>query len=159
VVPSHASASRKGGGEALTGGVQAWLLSSEITSFGLPTLWNGGAGRTKRRVRREWRFGPAESKTQGMYASSMHGNREIPGVTGRNPRSVRSEKAQGRTPGVGGEDVHKIIKRSALELETYNLMVVPDPPKIASCLEHAPWPSTTSTGSGAAVQSRPRLPA
>ncbi len=34
MTPSHASASRKGGGEALTGGVQAWRLSSEITLSG-----------------------------------------------------------------------------------------------------------------------------
>lgn len=38
MAPSHASAIREDGGEALTGGVQAGLLSSEITSFGLPTL-------------------------------------------------------------------------------------------------------------------------
>jgi len=36
--PSHASANRKEGGEALTGGVQAGQLSSEITLFGLLTL-------------------------------------------------------------------------------------------------------------------------
>lgn len=34
MTPSHASASRKRGGEALTGGVQAGLLSSEITLSG-----------------------------------------------------------------------------------------------------------------------------
>jgi hypothetical protein len=38
MAPSHASATREVGGEALTGGVQAGLLSSEITSIGLPTL-------------------------------------------------------------------------------------------------------------------------
>lgn len=45
---SHASASREGGGEALTEGVQARLLSSEITSFGLPTLWSEGEVSTVR---------------------------------------------------------------------------------------------------------------
>jgi len=30
-------------------------------------------------------IGPAESENQGMYASSMHGNREIPGVAGGGP--------------------------------------------------------------------------
>jgi len=35
---SHASVIREDGGEALTGGMQAGLLSSEITSIGLPTL-------------------------------------------------------------------------------------------------------------------------
>jgi hypothetical protein len=50
MAPSHASVSRKRGGEALTGGVQAWLLSSEITSSGLPTLWSEGEGHTICRV-------------------------------------------------------------------------------------------------------------
>ena len=31
-----------------------------------------------------------------MYANSLHGNREIPGVADRVPRSVRSRKASGR---------------------------------------------------------------
>jgi len=30
---------------------------------------------------RKWHIGSAESKTWCMYASSLHGNREIPGVT------------------------------------------------------------------------------
>jgi RNA-directed DNA polymerase len=33
-----------------------------------------------------------------MYASSLYGNREIPGVTGCYPRSARSGKAKGRAP-------------------------------------------------------------
>ncbi len=33
-----------------------------------------------------------------MYANSLYGNRDIPGVTGCNPQSVRSGKAKGRTP-------------------------------------------------------------
>ena len=37
---------------------------------------------------------PAESENQGMYASSMHGNREIRGLTDRYPRPVRSEQAK-----------------------------------------------------------------
>ena len=93
MAPSHASAPRKVGGEALIGGVQAGLLSSEnnrhrvadpVASWGRPH----GAPR-----KREWRIGPAESENQGMYASSLHGNREIPEATDRIPRSVRSEKA------------------------------------------------------------------
>ena len=31
MTPSHASATCEGGGEALTGGMQAWQMSSEIT--------------------------------------------------------------------------------------------------------------------------------
>ena len=33
-----------------------------------------------------------------MYASLLHGNREIPGVADRVPRSVRLRKASGRNP-------------------------------------------------------------
>jgi RNA-directed DNA polymerase len=33
-----------------------------------------------------------------MYANSLYGNREIPGVTGCNPQSARLGKAKGRTP-------------------------------------------------------------
>jgi hypothetical protein len=41
-------------------------------------------------------YGPAESETQSMYASSLHGNRDIPGATDCHPQSVRSRKASGR---------------------------------------------------------------
>ena len=50
---------------------------------------------------REWRNGPAESENRSMYANSLHGSREIPGVTGCDPQSVRSGKAKGRTPDMG----------------------------------------------------------
>ncbi|MBL7178022.1 MAG: hypothetical protein ISS66_19535 [Desulfobacteraceae bacterium] len=33
-----------------------------------------------------------------MYANSLYGNREIPGVTGCHAQSARSGKAKGRTP-------------------------------------------------------------
>jgi hypothetical protein len=93
VTPSHASALRKGGGEALTGGMQAGLLSSEINRPRVAdpvTIW----GRPHEASRkREWRLGPAESKNQGMYANCLHGNREIPEAAGRIPRRVRSVKA------------------------------------------------------------------
>ena len=98
MAPSHASASRKGGGEALTGGVQARLLSSEISRPRVAdpvTMW----GRPYDALRnREWRMGPAESKNQGMYTSSLHGNREIPEAAERIPRPVRSAKAEAAMP-------------------------------------------------------------
>jgi hypothetical protein len=47
---------------------------------------------------REWRVGPAESENRSMYANSLHGNREIPGVTVCHPQSARSGKVKGRTP-------------------------------------------------------------
>ena len=43
-------------------------------------------------------MGPAESKNRSMYANSLYGNREIPGVTGCHPQPARSGKAKGRTP-------------------------------------------------------------
>ncbi len=39
----------------------------------------------------------AESENRSMYASSLNGNREIPGVTGCHPQPARSGKAEGRT--------------------------------------------------------------
>ena len=60
-------------------------------------MWFDGEGNTVRRVTREGRNGPTESENQGMSTNSMHGNREIPGVAGEVPSSVRSEKARGRT--------------------------------------------------------------
>ncbi|MCK4622244.1 MAG: hypothetical protein KAT62_08510 [Desulfuromonadales bacterium] len=98
MAPSHASASRKGGGEALTGGVQAGLLSSEITFFGLPTQYYDGESMTRRCAIVSDVTGPAESENQGMYASSLHGNREIRGV-GRPLSMVGPVGAgQGRNP-------------------------------------------------------------
>jgi hypothetical protein len=98
VTPSHASALCKEGGEALTGGVQAGLWSSEINRprvADLVTRW----GRPHEASRkREWRLGPAESKNQGMYTSCLHGNREIPEAVERIPRSARSVKAKAAIP-------------------------------------------------------------
>jgi hypothetical protein len=47
----------------LTGGVQAWLLSSEITCFGLPTLWLDGEGSTVRRVNASGASDPRSQRT------------------------------------------------------------------------------------------------
>jgi hypothetical protein len=49
MAPSHASAPREGGGEALTGGVQAGLLSSEIDESWLSTLFPEGEDGTEYR--------------------------------------------------------------------------------------------------------------
>jgi hypothetical protein len=62
----------------------------------VPTLYYGGEGNIGAPRYREWRTGLAESETQSMYANSLHGNREIPGVADRVPRLVRSRKASGR---------------------------------------------------------------
>lgn len=98
MTPSHASAPREGGGEALTGGVQAGLLSSEINRPRVAdpvTVW----GRPHDALRnREWRIGPAESENQGMYTNSLHVNREIPEAVERIPRSARLVKAKAAIP-------------------------------------------------------------
>ena len=93
MAPSHASAPREGGGEALTGGVQAWRLSSEITSIGLPTQWPGREGNTVRRDSARGVLGPRSLGSQGMYANFMHGNRESPGVTG----GIQRRSGRGRS--------------------------------------------------------------
>ena len=67
----------------MTGGVQAGLLSSEITSIGLSILWLEGEDSTVRRAIASVVTEPAESENQGMYASSMHGNRELRGLADR----------------------------------------------------------------------------
>lgn len=95
MAPSHASAYRKRGGEALTGGVQAGLLSSEINRHRVADLVTVGGRPYDASRNREWRMGPAESENHGMYTSSLHGNREIPGAIDGIPPSVRSEKAYG----------------------------------------------------------------
>jgi hypothetical protein len=82
----------------LTGGVQAGLLSSEISRFRVADpVSNVGRPHGAPRYR-EWRIGPAESKNQGMYTNALHGSREIPEAIGRIPRPVRSEKAQAAMP-------------------------------------------------------------
>ncbi|MEX6430907.1 MULTISPECIES: hypothetical protein [Ferrimicrobium] len=68
---------REGDGEALTGGVQAGLLSREIKEFGVPTLLTEAEGNIAGGVMREPSGDPARSKTLRMYAISMRENREI----------------------------------------------------------------------------------
>lgn len=82
MAPSHASALREEGGEALTGGVQAGRLSSEITSIESPTQLPGREGHTVRRDSARGVPGSRSLRSQGMYANFMHGNRESPGASG-----------------------------------------------------------------------------
>ena len=87
-------------GEALTGVRAGQPLSSEITTLGAPTglpAWEGHAGR---RVRRQWRSGPTESKTLCMRGNSMHENREIPVAPSAWWSGGRSGKACGCNPDV-----------------------------------------------------------
>lgn len=76
---SHASAVREDGGEALTGVVQAGLLSREIVPmFGVPTCFPitegdaaGGVSASRQRT-------PRGRRTQACTKISMRGNREVP---------------------------------------------------------------------------------
>ena len=69
---------REGDGEALTGVVQAGLLSREIKEFGVPTLLTEAEGHIVDGVTREPSTDPARSENHGMYEISMRENREIP---------------------------------------------------------------------------------
>ena len=81
----------EGGGEALTGHVQAGLSSHEMCSSGCPRCRNGGRQHRWRRYR-EAPSDPAWSKNQGMYGTFMRENREIP----RPPvRVISGRDAQG----------------------------------------------------------------
>ena len=63
-------------------------------------MYYGGEGCTGRRAIASGDPGPAESENQGMYASSMHGNREIRGSVDRHPAVGPVGAGEGRTPDV-----------------------------------------------------------
>ena len=83
--PESCGAAREGDDEALTGGRTGRVLSREIYALlrKQQVLWDADA--VEERGRQYWvhRHGevysdPARSKTPGMYASTLCGNREIP---------------------------------------------------------------------------------
>jgi len=98
-------------GEALTGVHAGQVLSSEITSIGVPTLLTDGEGHTEDSVNRELSFDAAESKTLSMCGNSMRGNRETLGISLPDGGGERSEKAGGRTSDmhVPGESDSSIV--------------------------------------------------
>ena len=69
---------RKDMGEALTGDVQAGLLSREryCKLRGADAVHESGRQHWSHRYREMW-LGPAWSKTPSTYVSSLHGNREV----------------------------------------------------------------------------------
>src|SRR5680860_1386698 len=69
---------REGDGEALTGAVQAGLLSREIKEFGVPTLLTYAEGHIVDGVICESLTDPARSENLCMYGISMRENREVP---------------------------------------------------------------------------------
>jgi len=103
MTPSHASATRKGGGEALTGGLQAWLTSSEIT--------DSSADLVQRWGRQYWCAAIARGahQTRGVrdseHASKLFARKPGGPATGHE-KMVRMENPQGyghdeRAQGVG----------------------------------------------------------
>ena len=95
--PESCVRNRKVPGEALTGENAGQPWSSEITSTGAPTLWNGGEGHTPHRASRERFDGAAESETLCMRGRSMRENRETPSASAIPPGAERSEKGERST--------------------------------------------------------------
>jgi len=96
--PESCADGRKAMGEALTGENAGQPSSSEITSIGVPTLWNGGEGHTANRAYRERFDGAAESETLRTRGRSLSGNRETPVVPSAACGVGRSDKARGPAP-------------------------------------------------------------
>jgi hypothetical protein len=63
--------------EALTGGSVGGLLSSEITTFWVPTLCTEGEGHADSSVNRELLEDPAESEKLSMRGYFARGNQEV----------------------------------------------------------------------------------
>jgi hypothetical protein len=92
--PESCARGRKVPSEALTGENAGQPWSSEITSTGVPTLWNGGEGHTANRATREQFAGAAESKTLCMRGHSMRENRETPSASSTHGGEDRPEKGR-----------------------------------------------------------------
>ena len=72
---------REGTDEALTGVHIGQVLSCEMETSGTPTLLSEAEGNTQGSDIRELSCGPAQSETLSMCGNSLHGNREIPGIS------------------------------------------------------------------------------
>jgi hypothetical protein len=98
--PKSGADDREAVGEASAGAHAGQPLSSEITLFGVPTLYGEGEGNMKDSVKRESSGDAPESETLSMRRNSMRENRE----TSKTPSPVtdegRPEKAFSRTAGV-----------------------------------------------------------
>jgi RNA-directed DNA polymerase len=96
--PESCVDAREGGGEALTGGVQAGLSSREIhiVRGAHAVIW--AEGHTAGGARREPPEDPARSKNHGMYASSTRENRESPTPPASRSGVGRSGKAEAVSP-------------------------------------------------------------
>jgi hypothetical protein len=100
--PESCGAAREGGVEALIGGRTGWVLSREIYALMRKQQVLRDAdvveecGRQYRvRRHREACSDPARSKTPGMYASTLCGNREIPRLFAAERAADRVGKPKG----------------------------------------------------------------
>ena len=100
--PESCAGRREAAGEALTGVHADQPLSSEINSFGTPTLLASAEGNTVQDVMRESCSGPAESKTLCMRGNSLRGNREISSV----PMAEWSDGPVGESPKAYTSDMY-----------------------------------------------------
>ncbi len=87
--PESCADTRKGLGEALTGGGTGEVLSREkLIKFGAPTPWDEAEGNTTGSDTASYLAGSARSETLCMYPSTSYGSREIPCPTRGAPWSV-----------------------------------------------------------------------
>ena len=92
---------RKGGGEALTGGSAGRALSRDNSSplrewralRGADAVRKSGRPYSTRRIG-ETRRDPARSETSCMHGHTSHGNREIPRLSAAGGAAVRTRKSQ-----------------------------------------------------------------
>ncbi|CAN5290055.1 group II intron reverse transcriptase/maturase [soil metagenome] len=91
-VPESCVDGRKAGGEALTGAHAVQPSNCEIRSSGVPTPLCEAEGHTEVGVMGEPSSDPAQSQTLSMRGNSLHGNREIPGLSLVDGSGDRSEK-------------------------------------------------------------------
>ena len=75
--PESCVSAREGDGEALTGDVQAGLLSRVIREFGVPTLSTKAEGNTTRSAIASSWWTPRGQRTMACTYTSMRENREV----------------------------------------------------------------------------------
>jgi hypothetical protein len=76
--PESCAGVREGSGEALTGGVQAGLLSREIRESGVPTPLNRPEGNIAGGATASRQGTPRGRRTRACTTVSMRENREVP---------------------------------------------------------------------------------
>jgi hypothetical protein len=95
--PESCVAARESGGEALTGEHTGWAIEPRNSGrSGVPTPSRKAEGHTGGIANARCCRAPRGLQTPGTYGSTLHGNREIPGLArprdrarGVNPQGVR----------------------------------------------------------------------